>query len=360
MVAFEPRGKQVVNKYAVVRPDSDACRTAMFKNAKLRLLMTQVGFERLGMEDVLGATWIIPSSISGTDLDDSYKLVEDAIKEPLIDADGYDPRAQLRRKRSDEEEAPRAEFIDDSEGESNVEEEFLYPANPRSKLDLPNKPGKKLRRKKDQGKEDKILDEETLEARRLAREQAALERRRKIKSEAYIRDSDDESDPEADKAFFAQEAERRKRNERHIMEALKLGKTLDDSGAESKKRKSKGDGKRQQKRRRQSEDEDASDEDLLFISETSSQRRKSTSSEQAGEAETPLSSQSQDSDDDDVEEKGNSPQLLPMSSSPAMKTADAEMRDVVEDEDDDEEEVVVSRPRDRGRRGLFVDSDDSE
>jgi replication fork protection complex subunit Tof1/Swi1 len=333
----------------------------MFKNAKIRLLMTLVGFERLGIEDILGATWIIPSSLPGADLDDSYKLVEDAIKDPLTDADGYDPRAQLRRKRSDEEEAPRAEFIDDSEGESNVEEEFLYPANPRSKLDLPNKPKKKLRRKRDQDEEGKILDEETLDARRLAREQAALERRRKIKSEAYIRDSDDESDPEADKAFFAQEAERRKRNERHIMEALKLGMTLDESAAESKKRKSHGESKQRQKRRRQSEDEEESDVDLLFISEGSSQRRKSTSSEQAGEAETPLSSQSQDSDDDDddVEEKADSPRLLPMSSSPALKTADAEMRDVMED-DDDEEEVVVSRPRDRGRRGLFVDSDDSE
>lgn len=36
-------------------PDTSERRTAMFKDNKLRLLITLAGFERLGLEDELGA-----------------------------------------------------------------------------------------------------------------------------------------------------------------------------------------------------------------------------------------------------------------------------------------------------------------
>jgi replication fork protection complex subunit Tof1/Swi1 len=338
----------------------------MFKNAKLRLLMALVGFERLGIEDEPGATWIIPSSIPGADLDDSLKIVEKAIQDPLAEIDGYDPRAQIRRKRTEEEDAPRADFIDDSEGESNAEEEFLFPLGPRLKSRseaLDELKMKRWRRKRDEDIEGHKLDEEALGARRAAREAAALERRRKIKSEVYIHSSDDESDPEGDKEFFAKEEERRRRNERQILDALRTGKPMDDSTGKSKKRKAEGDSKKQDKRRRQSEDEDEieieSDEDLLFISEDSPHRRKSTSSGQADDAETqtPLSSQDQPSDED-LREKGEHSHLLPTSSSPAPKAADADMKDAVTE--DDEDDVVVPRPSNRVRRSLFIESDSDE
>ena len=49
--------------YITVRAMSEDIKLAMFKNAKLKLLMRLCKFEILGLEDVLGATWIVPGSL---------------------------------------------------------------------------------------------------------------------------------------------------------------------------------------------------------------------------------------------------------------------------------------------------------
>jgi hypothetical protein len=47
----------------------------MFKDNKLRLLMTLVGFSRLGEHHDPDATWVVPSSLTSTQLQESIDLI---------------------------------------------------------------------------------------------------------------------------------------------------------------------------------------------------------------------------------------------------------------------------------------------
>ena len=208
----------------VVSTPNEDIRMALFKNARLRLLMTLSGFKRLGEDDEPGATWLIPSSVSSENL----RTVRD-----LIEKHRMDPRFQygdeekvlaedlLRRKTS--EGTKRAEYDDDSDGSDMIgDEEFLFSAGrltrkPESREAILERLTKKRRKRRVSKGE---IDDETLEARRKARARADLERRRGIKSTEFIHDSDEESDEERDKEFFAKEQARRLGQEKKVLAGL--------------------------------------------------------------------------------------------------------------------------------------------
>ncbi|OJD28497.1 hypothetical protein ACJ73_00096 [Blastomyces percursus] len=259
----ESGGEHLLNPPSIaVIPLDDECRTAMFKNGRLRLLMTLAGFERLGAEDRLGYSWIIPSSLSAKTLEEAQKSVEKYNENPPNEFDGLDPRDLLRRKRDVDITTPSREgypgeidFGNDSEGENDIDG-ILFPPNLRTRTGTLNELKKKRLRRGKKNKEDGDgLDEATLEARRLARQANALERQRKIKSSLYINASDDESDEEADREFFAREEERRKNQARRIKQALLSGTavgkaTRQKSTSKGRKRKSTADGDERNKRQR--------------------------------------------------------------------------------------------------------------
>ena len=206
--------------------------------------------------------------------------------------------------------------------------------------------------------------DELIEARRKAREEAALERRRKIKSDVYIHDSDEASDEEADKLFFGKEEERRKKHAEDVQEALRHG-VPDGVGTKKagKKRKSEGLVNGQKKRRSDAVDDDDGDDDdiALFEGYSSASRRNQTdlSSDKAGSGteDTPLSSQDEiaaaaGTKSDDVSLPRD--ELLESSKTSAAN-ADTEMQ---EDESEDSEagQVVVPTRR-RARAGFIIDSD---
>ncbi|EDN11271.1 predicted protein [Histoplasma mississippiense (nom. inval.)] len=233
-----------------VIPFDDACRTAMFKNGRLRLLMTSAGLERLGVEDTLGSSWIIPSSLSARTLEETKKSIEKHKENPPTEFDGLEPRDLLRRKRdidttlSHQRTSGEVDFGNDSEGEDDIDD-VLFPPNLRTRADtLDERKKKRLRRGKKNGKDGDVLDEASLEARRLARHATALERQRKIKSSLYIHASDEESDEEADREFFAREEERRRNQAIRIKQALLSdttgGDDLPDQNSSTKARKRKG------------------------------------------------------------------------------------------------------------------------
>ncbi|EEP77780.1 hypothetical protein UREG_02629 [Uncinocarpus reesii 1704] len=208
-----------------VVPEDDDCRDAMFRNGRLRLLMTLAGFKCFD-EDELSASWIISSSISSSTLKESSTLIEKHCENPVEDIDGADPRDLIRRKRttadlkaSHHESIESVHFGSDSEGE----DEILFPPNlvQRSKAAK----GRKLtrRKRKDGDDNESGLDDAELEARQAARKRNALERQRKIKSDLYVRPSDDETDEEADARFFAKENERRLAQAARIQKALETG-----------------------------------------------------------------------------------------------------------------------------------------
>ena len=263
----------------VVIPDPEATRIAMFKDSKLRLLMALAGFERLSVEDEPNATWIIPSSLTSAQLKHTRDIIEQHRNRPVFDYGEDDPMTAeelLRRKPT--EKTKRAEYDDDSEGDGivgdNVEEEFLFPPNQRLSHKSALNELKRKRRKRHtvSSGDESELDEAPREARRKARELADLEKRRKIKSHDFVGDSDDESDEERDREFFAREEARRKGQRQKIMEVLHAGritKAVEDeemgpsgtNGKVNRKRKSEGVGEDKGKRRRRNSFLDRSEEE---------------------------------------------------------------------------------------------------
>ncbi|PGH11442.1 hypothetical protein AJ80_07121 [Polytolypa hystricis UAMH7299] len=372
-----------------VTPADDACRTAMFRNGRLRLLMTLAGLQILGGEDVLGATWIIASALSSSTIEETLKMIQKHCENPSAEINGEDPRDLLRRKRVAHPDIdPRdsgfvVDFGDDSEGEDNVDlDGVLFPANIRTKSNALDEL-KKKRRKRRGGQDDdeaNHLDDETLEARRLAREKNALDRQRKIKSDLYIHASDEESDDEADKDFFAREEERRQQQANRVRDAL-MAARLNDGESTSKKKKSAAGRKRTStsaalhdddddddmdsddgKRKRRKSDspslldgDDDEDDDVIMEQPSSVQARTSRQ-------ETPPTS----TEDDLGFGFGASPSgPFHWSSSLANRDAagigsgEKAKASVPADEDEDEDDVPVARAPRRSRvmAGFVVDSD---
>ena len=304
----------------VVIPDTEATRIAMFKDSKLRLLMTLAGFERLSVEDEPNATWIIPSFLTSAQLKHTRETIEQHRNRPVFEYGEDDPMTAeelLRRKPT--EKTKRAEYDDDSEGDgivgdNVVEEEFLFPPNQRLSHKSALNELKRKRRKRHTASsgDESELDEATREARRKARELADLEKRRKIKSHDFVGDSDDETDEERDREFFAREEARRKGQGQKIMEVLQAGritKTVEDeevspsgpNGKGNRKRKSEGVGEEKGKRRRRNSFLDASEGethttagDGEMVTASSSPPRRvfpvSSSDDESAMEDTPLSS----------------------------------------------------------------------
>ncbi|KAL8791623.1 MAG: hypothetical protein Q9195_005772 [Heterodermia aff. obscurata] len=217
----------------VLIPGTPERATALFKNAKLRLLLTLAGFERLGIDDEPGTTWILPSGLTARDLHATHDCIDRHRRDPVMQYGDEDPvSAQdlLRRK-----PARRAEFDDDSDGivpdeeeEEEEEEEFLFPAGgpvdeKRRKKDALAELKQKRRKRRHSDDEEEEENEATRERRRKARWEADLEKRRKIKSAEFVGDSSEE-DSDADREFFRMEEERRRGQAGRVREALRAGR----------------------------------------------------------------------------------------------------------------------------------------
>ncbi|KAI9794324.1 MAG: Topoisomerase 1-associated factor 1 [Candelina submexicana] len=369
----EPSNSKAPSIQKVIRPDTEARRLEMFKDSKLRLLMTLVGFKRLGLDDTdPNASWIIPSSVAAKDLEESLKLIKEFEFNPPTYDDGKSAEDFLRRKPV---VRPRAEFDDDSEGD-NGEEVFLFPANVRSanrKSDaLEELKTKRRRRLKDPESTSEELDDAEREARREARRIADLMKRRKIKSDLMVHESDEETDEERDREFFAKEEERRMRQSKRVSEALRSGRMESDDdammGSTTKnggsKRKSGADLEkaRPKKKKRKSALLSDSEED-----EATSNRSRSSSTvpselplEDAEDeaVDTPLSSPHIQSSQDKVLGSRSSSISPPANSATAEKVDSAVAMSDIDDNNDVEEDVPpVAKRRPRLRAGFVIDSD---
>jgi replication fork protection complex subunit Tof1/Swi1 len=338
----------------------------MVKNARLRLLLTLVGFERLGLEDAMDTSWIVPSALTSGKLGETLSIVEKFEQAPWVSEDPNDsPEDLLRRVRytakGEDEGVRRDAFIDDSEGDDGLEE-FMFPDNIRSKSSATSalEQLKEARRKRKNKSEREPLDEDVAEARRKARQAAALERRRKIKSELYIHDSDEDMDEEESRAFFAREEENRKRQAERIRRAMMLG--ISDSEVKGKKRKSAGGPDTPEKRRKQDDTDDDNDE-LFSDEDVDSVEGDSVSSPQHVDTseevmeDTPLSSQSHHADDHSTTVKEKALKELRQPPAETKLVSKINSRSADEDEDDDEVPLTLNR-RTRYRAGFIVDSDD--
>lgn len=343
----------------------------MFKDNRLRLLMTLVGFERLGMSDEPDATWIISSSLTSEELSKSAEVVGQHEGNPKLDYGDVDnpvaPNDLLRRKAL---HTPRAEYDDDSENDfvvDNGEEDFLFPAGGptiRKSDALENLKKKRLRRHKNRDAESP-LDEESRDLLRKAREEANLEKRKKIKSDLFVHDSDEEDDEERDRRFFAQEEERRRGQSMKVAEALRSDRMEDgeeDGGADARKgrKRQMADGDLTDGKRRKSSPLVMDDDDLPIISGESSSPMPTNALEnsEVDAADTPLSSphsQSIEGNDSDSQRGGvEHSKRLPITKA----VGEIEMEDAVGEIEDS---GTVSKPTySRARGGLIVDSDSED
>lgn len=237
------------NKGLAVTPDNEERRIAIFRDNKLRLLMTLAGFERLGIDDEPDTTWIIPSTLSAKELHETHEIIEKHRNNPIMEYGDEDPlTAEEMLRRAPTVKPPRADYDDDSQDDgivSDEEDDFLFRAG--GPTEINKKPAalqelKKKRRKRRQiasGDEGEGISDEMREARRNAKMLADREKRRKMKSQLLVRDSDDESNEELDREFFAREEALRMGQGEKVLEALRAGRVgIMVEGA--KKRKSAG------------------------------------------------------------------------------------------------------------------------
>ncbi|KAJ5788407.1 Timeless protein [Penicillium paradoxum] len=362
--AEDPETASIPSPLITVKGKNEFVQNAMFSNAKLRLLMAIIGFERLGVEDVRGAAWVIPASLKADDLREIVSEFLKILQNPVSGITGDDPRQHLQPKNKVYGRGSTAQgtvdvlFGSESEGE-DIPDGPLFPANPRSKSSALDELKKKRKKKKHPDTEAEPLDDETLEARRNARLSNALSRQAKIKSDLFIHASDEETDEEADKEFFRLEAERREKQAKEVKKALLTGTAEKSSRSKGKKpaaRKRVSDGgtsaAAKSKRQRRdsgslSSDADSDDDgDILMggLDALSSPSQQVSTSHDAGEDDIPLISDQENPDsDDDFAFLRESPRKAP-----ALDP---------ESGNDEEEDAPVAPARRRMRGGFVIESD---
>ncbi|KAL8953927.1 MAG: hypothetical protein Q9222_000214 [Ikaeria aurantiellina] len=369
----------------VVSPDSEERRIAILKDTKLRLLMTLAGFERLGIDDEPNATWIVPSSLTAQQLQETHDIVEKHRSHPKIWYGDQDPllaEDMIRRKPT--AKPRRADYDDEESGDDGIvpddDDDLLFPAGgptdtgPRTAAAALAKLKKKhrIRRKRvdqsddDNDDDDGGLDSQAREQRRKAREMADLEKRKKIKSMEFVYDSDD--DEEADKIFFEREEMRRKGQAKKVMEVLRAGmvngekkRRSDDDGDGEVEEKGLEKGTKRRKRRRVQSESDG-DVDVQMAEGSSSSPKlhdledndESVRVEEDTPLSTPLDEFSQEkllrnvepdtqTLDDDDGERGKAPIQAPYE----------EMGEL----DDEDEGPVILPSRRRNRAALMFESE---
>jgi len=185
-----------------IKPDNEARQTALLKDAKLRLLLTTLKFEKLDATNTLDTRWIIPSQLTSIDLQTSLELLKLNADNPPTFPDGQLAEDFISRKPK-----PRAQVFD-SDSDSGLEPLF-EPGGPTPMpgAEKPTKKPTKKRRRKDAAEFSELgsdLDDAAIE-RALKRRQKEKERLAMIKSSLFVHDSDDESDEERDKLFYEKE-----------------------------------------------------------------------------------------------------------------------------------------------------------
>ncbi|CAN9390810.1 unnamed protein product [Alternaria alternata] len=344
-----------------IKHDTEERRIAMFKDNKLRLLMNLVGFERLGEHHDPDAAWIIPSSLTSTQLQEAIDLIRKFEFDPPTYEDGKAPEDLLRSKAAAARRSTRrAEFDDDSDGiDRDLEEEDHGeyakggPTTRDADTDVPRKTLKRRRRQKTPVE----LDEEEQDRRAEARRKKEIEKQAKALSTMYVHDSDDEDwDAEKDAAFFAREQAIREENLKVFKKSLVLG-TVEPAVSVGKKRKADATVNKSKRSKKKALFEDSDDdmedaESSQAASVTEDNEDEDEDEDGEGTTDTPLSSQNANAMT--VESDTDTPRKPASSSAKAMDTAMAEA-----DTDDDEDDAPVARraaPRNT-RAGFVIDSD---
>jgi replication fork protection complex subunit Tof1/Swi1 len=398
----------VVDATVVIKTDTEERRVAVFKDNKLRLLMTLVGFTRIGADNDSDASWLVPPSLTSADLQAAIGLIRKYEFDPLTYEDGKGPEDMLRSKTATERRAaPRVEFDDDSDGIDGDKEDRGEYAVDGPTARKPAGIRKKLTRRRERTPVE--LNDEEQDARAEARRTKEAEKQRKIKSTMFVHDSDDDDwDVDKEKEFYERENEIREFTMAQFKKSM--GLTVDESisSKKTKKRKADGEDKKRKKRRKtpprkkdafddNGDEEDGTSGASGLDEQPKTDKRKAPPKRRAGPFDA------SDSGDEDVHGEGSDAdsearkvvnidseeedeatdtrlssqhaaatrasdgesRLKTTSETTAMKQDVVMMDDEDEDEDGDEDEAeddgpVTRRPAARTRAGFVIESDSDE
>lgn len=330
----------------------------MFKNGYLRLLVKLVGLTSIGAADDPDASWYFPSEKSADQIKEALDLIKKFEFAPPTFDDGKGALDQIRRV-SAGMPRKRSAFDDDSDDgidNDEDEEELLFePGGPTAmkKSDALKALKKSRRRRRKDGSEEpesRGLTDEQIDARAAARRARELEKNRKIKSELYVHDSDD--DEENDRIFFEAEERLRQQNKITIMkELLGVGQQREN-------------GKKRMAGALDGEDGD-SDEDMPI---SSNKKRASSaisldSDEEIGVGVDDPESEEEEAENTDTPNSSPHRSAQPKRRKVLSDDEDDEhlAKDTMEIDEDEENIVPVANPRrPRVRAGFIMDSSDDE
>ena len=324
--------------------------------------MTLVGFQRLGIDDDADASWTIPSSIQSSKLLEALESIKRYETNPPEFEDGRTAEDLIRRKSTSR---PRREADgvddDDDEGTSDDDQDFLFPAGGPTapQFDARTEPKQSGRRKrKDAGEE---LSDSERETRRKARQEANAKLQRRIKSDLYVHDSDEEDNEDRDREFFAKEEERRRAQGQLAVEALEaiVGEADNDEALVKGNRKRKSGGKaekQESKRKRRKNFLESSDEaeDLVSLANDTSSPEPHTR-DVDDETDTPITSPHQHSSFDIGATRKRAASLASLSGSGGRSPPGEKLPANDQATEEDGYDQPIARPA--RTRGLVIDSD---
>jgi replication fork protection complex subunit Tof1/Swi1 len=340
--------------------------------------MTLVGFQRIGADDEPDSPWMIPSGLSGDQLKQSLDLIKQNEFNPPVFDDGKEAEDLIRRKSAGTAARRRTAFDDESDNAIDSEEEFLFPPGgptamkKSAALEALKKTRRRRRKSGSDDEDDGGITEEQRKIRAEARRARELEKLRKIKSDLYIHDSDEESDEEKDPAFFEQEQKLRQRTALQHLQGIE--KSKDDSVP---KKKAVSGGAKRTAREMWSDSESDEDGSLLARHLSSSTAREDDLLEESGNeaTDTPLSSSPHIRSSrtkrlriSSNRASGRSNSADVIDDEPLVTGGDKAMTDVPavndhdeeEDEDDNDVPVVRATARRRITSGFIIESSDEE
>ncbi|GKU14351.1 unnamed protein product [Fusarium langsethiae] len=343
-----------------VRPDDKDRRTAMFKNSHMRLLMNLAGITLLGSaaDETPESVWIISSEVSADALKDAVHYINQAEFSPPTFEEGVLAEHQLKRKT-----VPRQKAAFDDDGESSDDGGMYKISGPtvRKVIDDDDQPKKSPRKRKPR----KELTEEERKAKRKELRRRNREKASKYKSTEFVSRQDDETDSEADEAFFAQEREQAKRAPvRLLAEGIaatqKLAKKVPRKRAATESDpSSEEDSVASTDDEEEDEDDNNSENDagIDFIRRAMNGTLDEEEEEEAAEETLPDGSDGESRKrrrlSEEKTQSGEDQQMGGMDNNNNNNKAD-------EDEDEDEDEVPVVSRRPRARAGPFVMDDDDD
>jgi replication fork protection complex subunit Tof1/Swi1 len=358
-------------------PDNEDRKLALFKDKHLRLLLTTLGCQRLGLAEDVEAAWIIPSDVTAATLIAALDQIKAAEFAPPTFENEKTASDLIRTKPTGRSSGAfgDSDSDTDADGDGGLIDDAMFPPNlkearrPREDGEKP----KKRRKRRNSGPE---LTEEEIKTRALAKAKKEREKNSKIKSKLYVTNSDDESDEEADAEFFRLEAERRRKTDGVIRSALTKAAEAPatEVGKAGKKRKKDVGGKKSAKKRRTTVDSDNEDEEMGSEDEPSAAATPiELSDNSASSSEDSDAMDEDEADPEDVPSRTGKTKETPSTSpTPGKESVSPKpLREVsantttarllMNDDDDDEDDMPVFKPAARRNvRAAFTVESDSE